>query len=178
MRNLMVFAALMVGLGVYMAQSAGRIDAAKAQASAKSEPVPVRVASADPAMIVSPNTRSVSLAKDRSGHFKADARIDGRSINVMVDTGASVVALNESTAARLGVRPSRSDYNATVSTANGSVAGARTLLRSVDIGGVVVRDVQALILPDSALSENLLGMAYLSRLRRFEYANGRMMLEQ
>ena len=48
----------------------------------------------------------------------------------------------------------------------------------VDIGGLVVRDVDALVLPDDALSENLLGMSYLSKLRRFEMAGGKLVMEQ
>ncbi|OQW56530.1 MAG: peptidase [Proteobacteria bacterium SG_bin9] len=179
MRNLMFFAAVMIGLGVYMAQQANAIKAAPSQAQPQQQRAfAATQPQANPKMVVSQNTRSVSLAKDGRGHFSADARVDGRNISVMVDTGASVVALNESTAARIGFRPSRSDYTANVSTANGSVKAARTRLASVDIGGVVVRDVEALVLPDSALSENLLGMAYLSRLKRFEYANGRLVLEQ
>ena len=78
----------------------------------------------------------------------------------------------------VGIRPSRNDYNAPVSTANGVVKGARTRLASVDIGGLEVRDVEAMVLPDDVLSENLLGLSYLSRLRRFEYAGGKLMLEQ
>ena len=175
MRNLMVFAAVMAGLGVYMAHSANRIETAKAQ------PAQVKMAAVQQPqakMVISPNARSVSLARDGRGHFQADARVEGRNISFMVDTGASVIALNETSAARIGVRPSRGDFNSTVSTANGSVKAARARLASVDIGGVVVRDVDALVLPDTALSENLLGMAYLSRLKRFEYANGRLVLEQ
>jgi len=42
----------------------------------------------------------------------------------------------------------------------------------------VVRDVDAMVLPDQALSENLLGLSFLSRLKRFEYSNGQMVLEQ
>jgi aspartyl protease family protein len=48
----------------------------------------------------------------------------------------------------------------------------------VDIGGLVGRDVDAMVLPDEALSENPIGPPFLSRLKRFEYANGRMVLEQ
>ena len=48
----------------------------------------------------------------------------------------------------------------------------------VDIGGLVVRDVDALVLPDEALSENLLGMSFLSKLRRFEMAGGKLVMEQ
>ena len=96
----------------------------------------------------------------------------------MIDTGASVVALNETSAARFGLRPSRGDYNATVTTANGTVKAARTRLAMVEIGGLIVRDVEAMVLPDQALSENLLGLSFLSKLKRFEYANGQLVLEQ
>ena len=48
----------------------------------------------------------------------------------------------------------------------------------LDVGGLIVRDVDAMVLPDAALSENLLGLSYLSKLKRFEYSNGRMILEQ
>ena len=89
-----------------------------------------------------------------------------------------VVALNEKSAARFGFRPSRSDYNATVSTANGTIKAARTRLAMIELGGLVVRDVDAMVLPDEALSENLLGLSFLSKLKRFEYANGRLVLEQ
>jgi aspartyl protease family protein len=65
-----------------------------------------------------------------------------------------------------------------VSTANGTILAARTNLQSVDIGGLVVREVSALVLPDEALAENLLGMSYLSRLRRFEFTSSRLILEQ
>ena len=48
----------------------------------------------------------------------------------------------------------------------------------VDVGGIVVRDVDAMVLPDEALSENLLGLSFLSKLKRFEFAGGKMVLEQ
>jgi aspartyl protease family protein len=96
----------------------------------------------------------------------------------MVDTGASVVALNERSAARFGLRPSRGDYNATVTTANGSLKAARARIPMMDVGGLIVRDVEAMVLPDESLSENLLGLSFLSKLRRFEYSNGRLVLEQ
>jgi aspartyl protease family protein len=89
-----------------------------------------------------------------------------------------VVALNETSAARFGLRPAPGDFNAAVSTANGTIRAARTRLARLDVGGLVVRDVDAMVLPDAALSENLLGLSFLSKLKRFEYANGQMVLEQ
>ena len=74
---------------------------------------------------------------------------------------------------------SRRDFlNATVATANGTLKAARARIAMMDVGGLIVRDVEAMVLPDEALSENLLGLSFLSKLKRFEYANGRMVLEQ
>ncbi|GAB1718068.1 MAG: peptidase [Nitrobacter sp.] len=170
MRNLMIFAALLVGAGTYMAQLADKMTATAAARAT----TPVQQATFED----NAGRRSVSIARDGRGHFQTEARIDGQRVGFMVDTGASVIALNESSAARIGVRPSQNDYDATVTTANGKVKAARTRLAMVDVGGLIVRDVDAMVLPDEALSENLLGLSFLSKLRRFEYANGRMVLEQ
>jgi aspartyl protease family protein len=171
MRDVMLFAAVIAGAGVLMAQMADRMAPAPAHAN---------VVRSEAAVAAPPPSagRSVSIPRDARGHFQTDARIDGQRIDFMVDTGASVVALNERSAARFGLRPSRSDYNATVATANGSLKAARARIPMMDVGGLVVRDVEAMVLPDEALSENLLGLSFLSKLRRFEYANGRLVLEQ
>jgi aspartyl protease family protein len=65
-----------------------------------------------------------------------------------------------------------------VKTANGTVRAAPTRLDEVEVGDIVLRDVAALVLPDAALSDNLLGLSFLSRLRRFEYTDGKLVLEQ
>jgi aspartyl protease family protein len=170
MRNIMIFAAVMIGLGTFMADMADRMTPALANpASHQAAPV---------AMAAPVAGRTLNIPHDARGHFATEGQIEGQRIGFMVDTGASVVALNESSAARFGLRPSRSDYNATVTTANGTLKAARTRIAMVDVGGLVVRDVDAMVLPDEALSENLLGLSFLSRLKRFEYANGMMVLEQ
>ena len=170
MRNIMILAAFMVGLGTLMAQMADRMTPALASTmSRKAAPVEA---------VAQSGLRSLSIPRDGRGHFETEGRIDGQRIGFMVDTGASMIALNETSAARFGLRPSRNDYNATVTTANGTIKAARTRLAMVDVGGLVVRDVDAMVLPDAALSENLLGLSFLSKLKRFEYANGQMVLEQ
>jgi len=124
------------------------------------------------------NSRSVIVQRDARGHFEVDARVEGRPMTFMVDTGASVIALTASDAARLGIRPAPRDFVAEVKTANGTARAAPARLERVEIGDLVVRDVAALVLPDAALSDNLLGLSFLSRLRRFEYSDGRLVLEQ
>ena len=173
MRNIMIFAAFMIGLGTIMAQVADKMTPAPAAATttAARKALPAET-------VAQAGNRSLSIPRDGRGHFETEGRIDGQRIAFMVDTGASVVALNESSAARFGLRPARGDYKATVTTANGTIKAAPTRLAMVDIGGLVVRDVDAMVLPDDALSENLLGLSFLSKLRRFEYANGKMVLEQ
>src|SRR4029078_6299015 len=123
-------------------------------------------------------SRTRSIPRDARGHFQTEGRIDGQRISFMIDTGASVIALNEKSAARFGLRPPPGDVNATVSTANGTIKAARTRLAMVELGGLVVRDVDAMVLPDAARAENLLGLSFLSKLKRFEYAGGKMVLEQ
>ena len=81
----------------------------------------------------------------------------------MVDTGASVIALTVSNAARLGIHPAQRDFTVEVRTANGSVRAAPARLDKVEVGDLIVRDVAAVILPDGALSDNLLGLSFLSR---------------
>ena len=169
MRTIMIFAAFMIGLGTIMAQIADKMTPALANTAPRKT---VAVETPAPSGL-----RSLSIARDARGHFATEGRIDGQRIGFMVDTGASVIALNESSAARFGLRPSRGDYKATVTTANGTVKAAPTRLAMVDIGGIVVRDVDAMVLPDEALSENLLGLSFLSKLKRFEYANGKIVLE-
>jgi aspartyl protease family protein len=170
MRNIMILAAVLVVLGSAMAQIADRIMPAPAQASVASR--------ATLGMSENAGLRSVAIPRDARGHFQTDGRIDGQRLAFMVDTGASVVALNETSAARFGLRPRPAEYTARVTTANGTVKAARTRIAMLDIGGLIVRDVDAMVLPDEALSENLLGLSFLSKLRRFEYANGQMVLEQ
>jgi len=173
MRNIVITAAVIGGLGVFMAQMADKIAPAAATAVAAKPSATVAMATSAPS-----GSRTLSIPRDFRGHFATEGRIDGQRIAFMVDTGASVVALNESSAARFGLRPTPSEYNAMVSTANGTIKAARTRIAMIDVGGLIVRDVDALVLPDQALSENLLGLSFLSRLKRFEYANGQMVLEQ
>jgi aspartyl protease family protein len=172
MRNIMIFAAIMIGLGTFMAQMADRMTPATASAT-----MPVRTA-VEPATVAQAGLRTFSVPRDGRGHFATEGRIDGQRIPFMIDTGASVVALTESSAARFGLRPARADYRATVTTANGTVKAAPARIAMLEVGGLIVRDVDAMVLPDEALSENLLGLSFLSRLKRFEYANGKMVLEQ
>jgi aspartyl protease family protein len=170
MRSIVVLAGLILAAA---GLAASWLDKAPA-VSSKPGATAAAVTTAAP---VSNGRRSITISRDRRGHFAVEARVDGRRLDFMVDTGASVIALTANDAKRLGIFPSFNDYTARVNTANGVVKAAPVTLGSVDVGGLIVRDVPALVMPENALGENLLGLAYLTRLKRFEYAGGKLMLE-
>ncbi len=123
------------------------------------------------------SARTISIPRGNNGHFRVNGRVDGRSLDFMVDTGASSIALREVDAARIGVRPARRDYTARISTANGVTMAAPVMLDRVEIGELIVRNVAAMVLPDEALAENLLGMSFLGQVH-WQYQSGKLVLEQ
>ena len=125
---------------------------------------------------VSSGYRSVTLSNNGRG-FEVEARVDGRSIDFIVDTGASTIALRETAAAKLGIHPAVRDYTINMQTANGVGKAARVQLDRVEINGITVRDVTALVVADEALSTNLLGMTFLSRIK-WTHDRGKLVLEQ
>jgi aspartyl protease family protein len=72
--------------------------------------------------------------------------------------------------------PPRADFTQPVATANGTVKAAPVKVSEIRVGGIVVRNVEAMVVPGDALSVDLLGMSYLSRLAKFESSNGRLVL--
>ena len=108
------------------------------------------------------------LKAGRNGHFVARAHINNTEVTALIDTGASVVAIPYEEAERLGLQPAFMDFNLPVWTANGRTKAAETVLREVEIDGVVARDVRAMVLPKGALRHVLIGMSFLSKLRRYE----------
>ncbi len=170
MRNLLIFAAVLLIAGSYIARFADKAVVAHPQAA-------VAATAAGPREPTS-SGRSLMVERERDGHFHIDSRINDRIVPVLVDTGASRMILRETDAANAGIRPRPSEYTAVVSTANGKVNAAPATLDRVEAGGITVYNVPALVLPDDVLSTNLLGISFLSRLKRYEVANERLVLEQ
>ena len=121
--------------------------------------------------------RQVEIAAEDDGHFYVDAEINFRPVRLMVDTGASVIALRQSDAAAAGIRPRSADFEAPVQTANGTAYAAETELDSVRVRDIEVGRVRALILPDDQLSVSLLGGTFLNRLARFQVEDGTLIFE-
>jgi aspartyl protease family protein len=126
---------------------------------------------ATPAPVHAPAHGSpAQVLKAADGHYWADALIEARAgqraVRVMVDTGASVVALTPADAARLGLRLQADDFSATIITASGPARAARVELRTVAVAGARVEYVEALVV-ERGLPHSLLGMSYLGRLSSF-----------
>jgi aspartyl protease family protein len=172
MRSVLTFAVFAVVAALIVPRYATQMHA--------SDPTPTMMAAhpVAPAQPAAVDSRSVVITPGSNGHFQVEGRVDGRRLDFMVDTGASVIALTERDAAMLGIHPAERDYVAMVKTANGTAHAAPVTLDMVEIDDIVVRDVAAMVLPDNALSDNLLGLSFLQRLHRFEYADGKLVLEQ
>lgn len=134
------------------------------RSEAQAAPMPVATETAPATRIKGSATQIVRAA---DGHYWAHADIDGRAVRVLVDTGASVVALTREDAARLGLRLMPADFTREVQTASGTARAAPVSLDRVAVAGAAVEDVQALVV-EAGLSHSLLGMSYLGRLSRFE----------
>ncbi|MFB9951669.1 TIGR02281 family clan AA aspartic protease [Rhizobium puerariae] len=142
---------------------------------------PVATASAEAPATAQPAAAtpgSATLEADARGHFNGAFRINGRSVDGLVDTGASLVALNETTARKLGFGANSLDFRYTVNTANGGTEAARVTLDRIEIGGVRVRDIDAFVLRDKALSGTLIGMSFLKKLRTFQVEGRKLKLAQ
>jgi len=103
----------------------------------------------------------VRLASNRGGHYVATGSINGREVKLMLDTGATTVAVSAELAEQLDLTRG---MEIELSTANGMSRGYLTTLREVRLGEIVLRDVQATIAPGMDGEEVLLGMSFLKDL--------------
>ena len=120
---------------------------------------------------------ATALKAGQNGHFIVKAEINGRDVRVMVDTGASAVALSYEDAEKVGLHPSNLDFNVPVSTANGVVKAAGVNLDKIEIDGVRVSDVQGLVMPEGVMRGSLLGMSFLGKLKSFKVEDGVLYLK-
>jgi aspartyl protease family protein len=116
----------------------------------------------------------VQLVSNRQGHFVSTGQINGRTVQFLVDTGATDVAVPGELAQDLGLRRG---VPVTVSTANGTSRGFRTTLDRLQLGDIVLRDVRALVAPGLEGNEVLLGMSAMKQLE-FTQRGGVLLLRQ
>jgi len=174
MRSLLVICLLIGGVAVAAPSIFTRYVAPRTRAdAAQTAPVEVDV----PRRHESGGGRQVEIKAERDGHFYVEATLNFRPVRLMVDTGATVVALRASDAAAAGIHVRDADFTNPVQTANGTTNAAETSIESISIDDIEVRNVRALVIPDDQLSISLLGGSFLHGLRRFEVADNTLVFE-
>ena len=112
----------------------------------------------------------VRIRKRLDGHFTANVKVNGKTVSMIVDTGASTIVLTPADARKAGIDLDSLTYRVPVLTANGRAMAARVRLDSVAIGPLDRKNVDALVAQPGALTQSLLGMSFLSRLRSYEFS--------
>jgi len=112
----------------------------------------------------------VKIRRRLDGHFTATVDVNGKPISMIVDTGASSIVLRPEDAKKAGINIDKLTYRIPVLTANGRTMAARVRLDEVAIGPLDRTKVEALVARPGALTQSLLGMSFLSRLRSYEFS--------
>ena len=111
-----------------------------------------------------PPAHAVHIPRRQGGEFALQARINGVSAPMVIDTGATSVVLTWETAKAIGLPLEMLEYNVDVETASGHTKAARLTLDRLAVGGLVEKSVPALVVPRGQMKTNLLGMSFLDRL--------------
>jgi aspartyl protease family protein len=120
----------------------------------------------------------VRLQSDQQGHFTGSFRFNGHHFDALIDTGATYLAMNRSSARRIGIDLQPEDFRFTVNTANGSTQAAMALIGRVELGRIILEDVETLVLDDRSLKGTLVGVNFLNRLSRYSVEAGTLVMEQ
>ena len=120
--------------------------------------------------------RTVEIARGRGGSFDVSTRVNGGTVPMILDTGASAVVLTQDAARAAGLPLEVLSYSVAVDTANGKTRAAAVTLDSVSVGGLTERSVPALIAQPGQLRTSLLGMSFLNRLESWEVRGDKLIM--
>lgn len=138
------------------------------------------LAELDPSRPVSTVTASggdaVQVLRDAAGHFVVRAEINGSSVPMLVDTGASSIVLSTQDAERVRIGVDGLSFVIPVQTANGTGFAARTRITAIAVGPIIERDIDVLVASEGALNQSLLGMNFLNRLTSFSVSGDRLVM--
>lgn len=168
LRNAFLMVGLMVGGMYLLGEYTGLTGATGDGAASTSRASAARANSYGETLVISPG---------RGGHYRVAAQINGREIKMLVDTGATTVALSRRDAERIGLLPYQLDYSGRAQTANGIARVAYVTLDELSLGDITLRDVSAAVI-DAPLGTALLGMSFLGRLAGFAVEDGELILRQ
>ena len=114
----------------------------------------------------------------REGHYWLDMQVSNYDVQFIVDTGATLVTLSYSDAQKMNLYLNESDFSIPVNTAGGVTKMAEINIDRISYGVIDVYNVQALVAQEGMLSVSLLGMNFLNRLDRFQFDDGKLIIEQ
>jgi aspartyl protease family protein len=120
--------------------------------------------------------RIVEIARGQAGEFGITTQVNGGTVAMVLDTGATAVVLTQEAAKAAGLPLEVLNYNVTVDTANGKTRAASVTLDRVGVGGLVERSVPALIAQPGQLTKSLLGMSFLNRLESWEVRGDKLIM--
>ena len=121
--------------------------------------------------------KTAILYMGQNGHYQAEATVNGVTVPMMVDTGATTIALSFEDAERIGLNPDGMDFAYTVMTANGPARSAYVTLPEIEVAGIKRTNIRAGVAERGKLGESLLGMNFLSSLTSFTIAGDEMKLQ-
>lgn len=121
-------------------------------------------------------TGEVVITRSRGGHFVVNATLNYAPIEMMVDTGASVITLTPEDARFAGIETRLLNYNVPVQTANGTTLAAAVVIDRLAIGTIERRRVSALVAQPGMLDQSLLGLNFLNSLQSFTVSGRQMIL--
>lgn len=119
----------------------------------------------------------ISIPVSNDGHYYLRAALNGTTVNFVVDTGATTIALSRKDAARIGIDTDNLAFISEARTANGIVPTAPVVIDSIQIGDIQDHKVMATVV-DGDLGQSLLGMTYLNRFARVSIEGDKLVLER
>jgi aspartyl protease family protein len=119
---------------------------------------------------------TVEVARIAGGDFQINTEVNGARVPMVLDTGASKVTLTRDAAIAAGLPAEMIKYTVNIDTANGRTQAAAATIDRIVIGGIVEREVPALIAQPGQLKTSLLGMSFLSRLQSWEVRGDRVVM--
>lgn len=120
---------------------------------------------------------TVTVRQKMDGHFHVDAVVDGVSLHMLVDTGATLVTLSRADAERIGLDLSRLVFSQRFRTANGEGFGAPIRLREIRVGPIVMRNVPGSV-NQAPMDASLLGQSFLNRLGGYSVSDGTLTMKR
>lgn len=118
-----------------------------------------------------PESREVKIFRNPKGSYTTVGNINGRTVDFLVDTGASAIAMNGAEARRLGISYRVDGEPVGITTASGVVRGHRVTLERVTVGDITLRGIDGLVIDGPQPEQVLLGMTFLNRVELQQEGN-------